>query len=138
MKHLPASPPPSIRLACQLIIASMLLGLVTLLPGVDPGRPGDEEISFAITFAIVALFCGLTVWLVAKLYAGKRWARWAMLAFLLFGWAITGPSLTDDFLRAPLLGLISGICIALELIAAWLIFFGRNSPPSAGEEDNRS
>jgi len=116
--------PPAVRRACLLFLSSLALGLVTLLPGVRPVRPDDAAVPALFTLLVVLFFGGITVWLTWKLYRGRNWARWTMLAYVLFGWWIGASELTDDFLASPLAGLIDLVCIAIEAIGCWALFFG--------------
>jgi hypothetical protein len=120
----PSDPPRAVRRAGRLVIASMLLGLVTLVPGVDVPAPDDAAVPFFVTLAIVAFFGGLTIWLVVATLRGASWARWALLAFLMLGWVLTGLQFTDEFLRSPISGMIEIVCVALELAACWMLFVG--------------
>jgi len=117
-------PPVSVRRACQLILGSLALGLLTLMPGIRPVTSQDEAVPFAFTAAFALIFGGLTVWLTVKLYRRKNWARWAMLAYLLLGWLLAGSSLNDDFVQSPIAGIIDIVCIAMEAVACWYIFLG--------------
>jgi hypothetical protein len=120
----PSVPPQAVRRACRLVIASMLLGLVTLVPGVDVPAPDDVPVPFWVTLAIVAFFGGLTIWLVVSVLRGASWARWALLAFLMLGWVFTGLQFTNEFLRSPISGMIEIVCAALEVAACWMLFVG--------------
>ena len=124
----PASRPPTspaaVRRACLLVLASMALGWVTLLPGVSVTLPDDPTIPFVISLAIVAFFSALTIWLVLATGRGARWGRWALLAYLILGWVLTGMQLNDEFLRSPLSGMIEIVCVVIELAACGLLFFG--------------
>ena len=116
--------PRAVRVACQLIMASLALGLVSMLPGIRPPRPDDPAVPWAFTLGAIVVFGGLTIWLTLELLRGKLWARWGMLAYLVLGWWLGGGEISDDFLRSPVLGLIDAVCIVLEIAACWLLFFG--------------
>jgi hypothetical protein len=116
--------PPAVNLACRLVIASLALGIVSLLPGVRPPRPDDPVVPLAYTLGAVLVFGGLTIWLAIEVLRGKPWARWAMLAYLALGWWLGGGELDDDFMRSPVLGVIDVACIALEAVACGLLFSG--------------
>ena len=120
-------PPDAVRKACLLILASLFLGLVTLIPGVQPVSPDAADTPLLVTIFVAALSIGLTVWLAVKVYDGRNWARWAMLAFLALGWWLDGSELTEDFIQSPLAGAIEAICIVMEAVACGYLFFGRGA-----------
>lgn len=126
VRHLPPRP-PQVRNACRLVLVSMVLGLVTLLPGVRAQAPDEPDVPLSVILVLVALFGGLTIWLVAKTHAGRNWARWGLLAYLMFGWWIIGSDITEQFLSSPLAGLIDAVCIAMEAVAMWLLFFSKGA-----------
>ena len=112
--------PPTVRLACQLVLAAFALGLVTLLPGVDVPRPEDA----ALPGVFVAIFGVITLWLTYATYQGRNWARWALLAYLILGWFLVSGELVSDFERAPLVGSLNLAAVVMELAAVWLLFAG--------------
>jgi hypothetical protein len=116
--------PRAVGNACRLIIASLVLGIVSLLPGIRVPRPDDPQVPLAFTLGSVVVFGGLTLWLALEVWRGKRWARWVMLAYLVLGWWLGAGDMSDDFLRSPLLGTLDAVCILLEAIACALLFFG--------------
>ena len=116
--------PRAVRLACQLVLSSFLLGLVTLLPGVDVPRPEDEAIPAVFFIVVVAIFGAITVWLVHTTYQGRNWARWALLAYLILGWFLAAGELSSDFERSPLVGSLNVAVAVMELAAASLLFAG--------------
>jgi hypothetical protein len=116
--------PPAVNLACRLIIASLALGIVSLLPGIHLPRADDPVVPLAYTLGAVLVFGGLTVWLAIEVLRGTPWARWAMLAYLALGWWLGTGELNDDFMRSPVLGVIDAACIALEAVACGLLFSG--------------
>jgi hypothetical protein len=123
-----APPPPrEIRRACGLILVAMVLGLVTLLPGVRPERAGAEDVPAFVTFGLIVFFSGLTIWLALKIYRGSGWARWAMLAYLALGWWLAGSELQETFAGSPVSGLIDVVCIAMEAVACALLTLGNGA-----------
>jgi hypothetical protein len=120
----PPQAPPAVRRACRLVVASMFLGLVTLVPGVAAPSPEDAQVPVFITLAIVALFGGVTIWLAFAVHRGAPWARWALLAYLALGWVLSGMQFMDEFLRSPISGMIEVVCIAMEFAACGMLFFG--------------
>ena len=128
-------PPREIRTACRLILLSLVLGLVTLAPGIRPERPGDAEVPLLFTLGLTVFFSGLTVWLALKLYGGRNWARWVMLAYLAAGWWVAGSELQENFALSPVSGVIDVVCAAMEVVACWLFIAGKGArwfrPPVA-------
>ena len=116
--------PRAVGNACRLILASLVLGLISMLPGIRVPRPDEADVPLAFTFGSIAVFGGLTLWLALEIWRGKHWARWAMLAYLVLGWWLGAGDMGDDFLRSPLLGALDAVCIVLEIIACLLLFFG--------------
>jgi hypothetical protein len=116
--------PRAIGNACRLIIGSLMLGIVSLLPGIRVPRPDDPEIPLAFTLGSIVVFGGLTLWLALEVWRGKNWARWAMLAYLVLGWWLGAGEMGDDFLRSPLLGTLDAACVTIEAVACALLFFG--------------
>jgi hypothetical protein len=57
-----SSPPPAVRRACTLILWSTALALVSLLPGIAPDIPEDQDASVFAALGIFAFFAGLTLW----------------------------------------------------------------------------
>lgn len=117
-------PPPPVRRACLLILASLAIGVILLWPGVRPNPPGEEAAPALFTLAALVVFGGLTLWLAARLYQGRNWARWAMLGYLMLGWWFTSSELNNQFLQAPIVGFMDLVCIAMEGLACWLLFTG--------------
>jgi hypothetical protein len=116
--------PPQVKLACQMIIATLVVGVITLFPGVREPAAGDAEVPFLFTLVLVAVFGGLTLLLASRILQGRNWARWAMLVYLGAGWALAGPSLADDFYLSPIAAVIDAISIPVEAIACWMLFTG--------------
>lgn len=119
-----ALPPREIRNACYLILLSMVLGLVTFVPGIRPEQPGASEVPVLFTFGLVVFFTALTLWLARQIYRGKSWARWAMLVYLALGWWLAGSGLQETFGGSPVAGAIDIVCIAMEVVACGLFTFG--------------
>lgn len=119
-----AGPPPAaVRIACGLVLVSLAVGVLTMLPGVR--QPEAEAPGSAIALLVAyALFGALTLWLTRRTWQGRHWARWALLAYLAFGWALYALSLTDEMVAAPMAALVNTVCVAIELAACGLLFFG--------------
>ncbi len=123
----PAGPGPmprGVQLACTLVLVSLVIGAVTLLPGVRPEDPAAEPVPFTFTLAVLLFFGGITVWLVRMVQRARNWGRWLLLAYLALGWWLGLEQITDDFTASPLIGLVDVASIAMEMVAAVLLFAG--------------
>jgi len=119
------SPPPQqVSQARLLIWASLALGLLELLPGIRPELPDAPDVPLSVTLGLVVIFGGITLWLADRLHGGKNWARWAMLVYMILGWATSADDFGVYFTVSPIAGMISLACIALELVACWFLFTG--------------
>lgn len=119
--------PPQIQKACWLILASLVLGIISLLPAIRPPAPDDQPVSIVVSLIVIFLFSALTVWFILGILRGKNWARWVMLVFLGTGWLLAGSELESEFVRVPLAATIDVVCITMETVACWLLFFGRDA-----------
>jgi hypothetical protein len=119
-----SSAPPSVRNACLLIFASLALGLLTLLPDVRLPAPDEPAVPMAVIVGLVVVFGGLTVWFAILVLRGRNWARWAMLVYLMLGWLLVGAELDSEMARAPMAAIIDTFCMAIEMVACGLLFFG--------------
>jgi len=119
-----SSAPRSVRNACLLIMVALVLGVFTQLPGVRVPGQDEPAVPLFLSLGLFLFFGGLTVWFAIEIFRGKNWARWAMLVYLSLGWILVGVGLNDELARAPLSGIINVICIILEFVACWLLFFG--------------
>jgi hypothetical protein len=126
------APPPAVKRACLLIIVSMVLGIVTLLPGVRTPVPGEEDVPFLFVVAIVAVFGSFTLWLLWCIVRGRNWARWGMLVFLGVGWVMVGMEWPQSLGRDPLASAIDIFSLALEAAACSLLFLGPGARWFAG------
>ncbi len=114
--------PRAVQLACTLVLVSLVIGAVTLLPGIRPEDPAAEPVPLGFTLAMLLFFGGITVWLVRVVQRGRNWGRWALLAYLALGWWLGAGQITDDFNGSPLVGLIDIASIVMEMVAAVLLF----------------
>jgi hypothetical protein len=115
--------PGTVRLAVQLIIGALALGVISLLvPGIRIPTPEEAEVPFIFTMIIIVIFGGITLWFASGVTQGKNWARWAMLAWLAVGWLMVGSEFGDEFTRSPVSSMIDAACIAMEAAACCLLF----------------
>ncbi|MEP7099560.1 MAG: hypothetical protein ABI781_03570 [Burkholderiales bacterium] len=119
-----AGPPPmAVRVACGLVLASLAFGVLTLLPGVREPEPDPPGV---LVFVLVTylVFGGLTLWFTLRTWQGRHWGRWALFVYLAAGWVIYSFTFADDMIHAPMAALINIGCVALEVSACALLFFG--------------
>jgi hypothetical protein len=116
--------PRSVRFACYLILASLALGFVALLPGWDTLRVGTEEGQAAIVWAVYAAFQAIALWLTYATYRRSNWARWALLAYLIFGWLLDAIESTPNFDEWTLASSVYVVVTVMHLAALWLLFTG--------------
>jgi hypothetical protein len=122
----PALPrrPLAVRVACQLLLLSLVLGLATYLPGIRVDRPEDAEIPLFVTIGMLGFFLGLSLLLIAKCHEGRNWARWVNLAYLALGWWLGAEDIGAHFQTAPLAALMEIVSMAMEMGACWLLMTG--------------
>lgn len=120
--------PIAVTRASWLLYASLALGTITMLPGMR-----GEEFSLAANLVLLAIFGGLTVWLVHQTGQRKGWARWCLLAYLVFGWVLTFGIDSTTAGSSPLAVLLDYVCGILEVAAAWWLFTGPGARWFAGQ-----
>lgn len=120
-------PPHEVWRACLLIVASLVLSLTLLIPGVAPERPDEPAAPFLESLGVFAVFGGLTLWLAFKILQRRNWARWGMFVYLALTWLLAAQSVAEDFAMSPMAGVIDLISVGMEMLAIWFLFFG-NGP----------
>jgi hypothetical protein len=117
-------PPVQVKRACQMIVGTLVVGVITLFPGVRVPRPDEPSVPVVFSLVFLAVLVGLTILFTARIMQGRNWARWAMLAYLATGWILIGPELADDFYRSPIAAIVDAVTIPVEATACWLLFTG--------------
>jgi hypothetical protein len=112
-----------VRIACGLVLTSLAVGVLTMLPGVRRAEAMPAG-STAIEWLAYAGFVALAIWFTRRSWQGRRWARWALLVYLAIGWAMYALTLSDEMVAAPMAALVNTLCLAMELSACGLLFFG--------------
>ena len=127
--------PRTVRLACLLVLAAFAIGLVRLLPNLDVLRAEDPELQAVFPLIVVAILAAITLCLTYLTHQGQNWARWALLAYLTFGWYTAAEGMTSASESSILDRSLDLAITAMELVAAWLLFtgpgakwFGRHRP----------
>lgn len=117
--------PASITIACRLLWATVVLGLLSLIPGVRHGLwddYGNAPMAVGLALGFVAVMAGVEIWLIRLVARRHGWARWALLAYLLVGWLMTFSDFSgsiDEGMAAVLVDLVTGIA---EMAAVGLLF----------------
>ena len=123
-----AGPPRPVRLACQLVLAALVLSMLPAVSGDNPEAAGVPfGVAVAIYAGLFAVFGGLTVWFVAAVWRGRKWSRWVLLIYLLIGWVLGWSTLADDMNQAPLTALTGIVTACMEMIAMALLFVGKGT-----------
>lgn len=120
--------PASITLACRLLWATIVVGLLSLIPGVRHGLWDDyvnSPVAVLLILGIIALMTGIEIWLIRLVARRHDWARWALLVYLFAGWLMTFSDFSGSIeqgMAAVLIDLGTGIA---EVIAVGLLFLSR-------------
>lgn len=125
--------PPGVLLACRLLLLSLALGTVSLAPSIsghwwvspDSGVPESVALAFCLSF--VAAQISLYLLLIYLTYTRRNWARWALLTLLMSGWVLLVGNYSQLQADTPIAALWNAGGMALELVAAYLLFFGRDA-----------
>jgi hypothetical protein len=129
-EQLLAARPRSVTLACRLLWATIVVSLLSLIPGVREdmwtevaAMPG----AVAVMLGFVGLMLGLEGWLIHMVSRRHGWARWVLLVLLALGWIITFSDFSASIEQGMAAVIIDlGVGIA-EMTAAALLFLSRGS-----------
>lgn len=119
-----ATRPRSVVWACALMLASILIGLVSLLPVVDPPSPGEPAAMTALIWGITLAFTAAELWLLGCVWQRRNWARWVLVGLALIGIAVSLPIIGEDWVRAPLLAGLGVAGVTFNAAAAALLLAG--------------
>lgn len=117
--------PPPVTLACRLLWATVVLDLLSLVPGVRAGLwSGYDETPGAVVVAMVfvLVMTGIEIWLIRLVAHRHGWARWALLIYLITGWLMTFSDFSESIgqgMAAVVIDLSTGIA---EVVAICLLF----------------
>jgi hypothetical protein len=122
--------PPQVGLACLILWVTLFLSAATLHPSIRgewwmEGAEGSAEAGEAllagglfISGVFFAIF-GALLFLTGR---RENWARWGMLAFLVFGWLMGLYDLPRSFSETPGAALTDIMIAAAEMWASYLLF----------------
>jgi hypothetical protein len=109
------SRPRSVAWACGLMLASTAVGLVSLLPFIDPPMPDEPVAMTALIWGMTLVFTAVELWLLRCVWQRRNWARWVMVALTVIGIALSLPVIGEDWTRSPL---VAGLGIASAVLSA--------------------
>lgn len=116
-----ASRPRSLVWACLLMLASMAVGLISLLPWIDPPIPGEPAAMTAMIWGITLALLAVELWILRCVWQRRSWARWVTVALTVFGIAVGMPVIAEDWTRAPLVAWLGIASSALSAVAVALL-----------------
>ena len=119
--------PRSVLRACQLLVASTLLGFVGLadLPALPPNA--QTWAFFGGGLAAFGLVVAFTIWLVVSAYRGRNWARWTLVVLLAPSWIFGALEISEQLLQVSIQEVVGLLANALDMLACWLLFFGKGA-----------
>lgn len=111
--------PQSVRLAVNLLWASLAIGVVKSATDLDYlSRVGPA----AFVFFVMACTLAVMAFLFCKIGAGRNWARITLLVLFILGIVPTLPLLFAEFARSPVRGVLSLVQLAIQACALFLMF----------------
>lgn len=120
--------PPEVALACRILWIVFVLGFVTLLPSVRgewwlPHDGGDDSAMAAsmVMAGVLSAIFAFFVWYTGR---GRNWARWALLAYLIFGWIVMVADFPRSVSATPIAALLDVVMAVTEVWACHLLFRG--------------
>jgi hypothetical protein len=118
--------PRSVVLAVALLLASLAISLITLLPFVDPPMAEEPVAMTALIWGITLVFTAIELWLLHAVWRRRNWARWLMVALVVFGTALSAQLVQEDLARAPGVAWLGIAALVLGAAAAGLLL----APPA--------
>ena len=132
MENPQAGKPPSVVVGVNLLWGGIALGILRLL--IEPGALVASSKSMMIAGAFVVAVA-LYAFLIAKISAGRNWARITLLILVAADLVLSGPAIVSGFSREPLGAILalggSGILLcglAVLFIGPGKSWFGKSAP----------
>lgn len=120
-----APPPPSVTRAVWLLWASMIVGILSMVPGVRRGIWDEIDGAAMIAMVVIAfVLYALLAALIALTHRRHNWARWVLLALLVLEWMLMLAEPESTLAQGPLAVAIDAVISAAELLACYLLFTG--------------
>lgn len=119
MENQQSEKPRTVTVAVYLLWASIAIGAVKIpldLPTLSAmPNPG---LIWSIVVLVLVFFC----FLILKISAGRNWARITYLVLFLIGLIPAIPTLTAEFGRSPILGILTIAQAIMQAYAVFLLF----------------
>jgi hypothetical protein len=109
------------------MLASMAIGLVSLLPVVDPPLLGEPAAMTALVWGITLAVAAVELWILRCVWRRRPWARWVMVALTVLGIALSLPVIAEDWTRAPLVAWLGIASSAASAVASGLLLVGASA-----------
>ena len=119
--------PRSVRFACYLVVASFLIGAVTLLGDFDIPRQGERDGSGATLWVVYAVLLAIPLWLTYFIYRRRRLAHWGLLVYFIFGWLLDAAEVKPSFDEITLASSIYVAATVMQVAAILLLFTGQGA-----------
>lgn len=122
--------PPEVALACRILWIVFVLGFVTLLPSIrgewwmSPGLSGDDASGLAAGLVMALILSALFAYFVWWISRGRNWARWALLAYLIFGLLVMVADFPRSISETPIAAVLDVVMAIAEVWACHLLFRG--------------
>jgi len=120
----PVVRPPRVTTAVQVLIASLVLGVLTAAFNIVRVASGKTML---VALVIVLAFFGLGFLLVWRIAAGKNWARIFLLVLVILGTPLAIPGYRASLRLNVVAGSVSILINILQLIGAYLLFTGSSN-----------
>ena len=120
----PEERPQAVKTAVNLFWASLALALVEVLLDFAHISAGVAKAKAPVAFIIMVLVVGFAfgAFLIAKISAGRNWARIVWLILIALGMLDTLPEIYAEFTRAPIIGALSLLQVGMLVYGLFLVF----------------
>ena len=123
-----AARPASVTLACRLLWATLIIGVLSMIPGVRTGLwsgVGENAGAGAFALGFIVAMTVLEAWLIRLVSHGRGWARWLLLGYLLLGWLLTLSDFSASIEQGMVAVVVDLVSAIAEMIAVGLLFLSR-------------
>lgn len=123
--------PSEVALACRILWIVFVLGFLTMLPAIRgewwlvySTGSDDGEAGLVAGLVMAVIFGGLFATFVWYTGRGRNWARWALLAYLIFGWIVLVTDFPRSISTTPVAAFLDLVMAVVEVWACRLLFRG--------------